>query len=156
MERHRSRLSRRAFVLGAGGLGLVVGCGRLPWQGQPPAKVWRLGLLLGGGPDSSPRVAAFLQRLAEQGYTEGQNLTLEYRSAQFDYSRLPDLAADLVRLPVDVILARDTPSAFAAAQATSTIPMVTVGGDPVRDRLADSYARPGHNVTGITVLNAML
>jgi putative ABC transport system substrate-binding protein len=101
-------------------------------------------------------MAIVLRRLSEHGYTEGQNLTMEYRSAQYDYDRLPELVAELVQLPVDVILARDTPSSVAAARATSSIPIVTNGGDPVHAGLADSYARPGRNVTGVTVLNATL
>jgi putative ABC transport system substrate-binding protein len=156
-----SGMGRRQFVVGAGAtsLGLVAGCGRLPWQAQSPARVYRIGILVDGGSDSaeqSPRLAPFLQRLRELGYMEGQNLTIEFRSAQFDYGRLPDLAADLVQLPVDVILATGTPSSLAAARATGSIPIVTIVGDPVRTGLAASYARPGGNVTGITVLNTAL
>jgi putative ABC transport system substrate-binding protein len=139
------------------GLGLLAGCGRLPWQ-EPP-RSYRVGILFDGGaerPSSHPGLAVIVRRLNELGYIEGQNLVIEYRPALWDRSRLPDLAAELVHLPVDVILAAGTPASFAAAQATSSIPIVTPVGDPVRAGLADSYARPGRNVTGITVLNALL
>jgi putative ABC transport system substrate-binding protein len=155
-----SLITRRQFVAGAGvsGAALLAACGRLPWQAQP-SRVNRVGMLHEGGIDNPAQArgpAAFQERLRELGYIEGQNLHIEFRSAQFDYSRLPDLATELARLPVDVIVPSGTPSSFAAAKATSSIPIVTVTGDPVRAGLADSYPRPGRNVTGITVLNATL
>jgi putative ABC transport system substrate-binding protein len=151
-----SRLSRRRFVVGAGSAALLVGCGRLPWQAEQPPRVHRVRVLFDGSPELQPRFLVFLQRLHDHGYIEGQNLIMEYGSAEYDYSRLPILAAELARLPVDVILAFGTAASFAAAGATSAVPIVTVVGDPVRAGLADSYARPGRNVTGVTVLNATL
>src|SRR4051812_7027830 len=105
MDRRRSRLSRRGFVLSTGmaGFGLLAGCGRLPWQAQPSAKVFRIGFLAGGGVASS--IEAFQQGLRELGYVEGQNLTIAYRFSDGTDGQLPLLAADLVSLEVDVIVA---------------------------------------------------
>lgn len=113
-----------------------------------------IGILSAGssGPFSLLR-AAFLQGLSEAGYVEGQNVTVEYRYAEGHYDRLPALAADLVRRKVDLIVAGNPPAALAAKSATSTIPIVfRHGGDPVRDGLVASIARPGGNITGVSQL----
>jgi putative ABC transport system substrate-binding protein len=87
------------------------------------------------------------------GYVEGQNLVLEYRGAEGQHERFPDFAAELVRLKVDVIVTQGTPAALAAKHATTTIPIVMVGvGDPVGSGLVASLARPGGNITGLSVL----
>src|SRR5262249_32526994 len=155
--------SRRQFVQGAGaaGLGLLPGCGRWPWQGQPP-RVYRIGYLSPGIAGGSferggSNFEAFGQGLRELGYAEGENIVIEVRSAEGDAERLPALAAELVRLPVDVVVA-PTPSTVRAAQtATAAIPIVmAVVGDPVELGFIASLARPGGNVTGPSFLQPQL
>ena len=119
-------------------------------EAQPAGKVWRIGVLL-GAPRETPRYAPFHQGLREFGYVEGQNLALEWRSSDGNAERFPDLAAELVRLQVDVIVAGDNPAIAAAQRATSTIPIVMVlAMDPVGTGFVGSLARPGGNTTGLT------
>jgi len=120
----------------------------------PPTHVYRIGVLsaLGTTP-RDPLVEPFLEGMRALGYVEGQNLVLEYRGADGQYERFPALVAELVRLPVDVIVTGVTPAALAAKQATTTIPIVMAGiGDPVGSGLVASLAQPGGNVTGMSVL----
>ena len=101
-------------------------------------------------------LVAFRQGLSETGYVEGENLGIEFRWAEGRYDRLSALVADLVDRKVDVIVAFGPPSARAAKSATSTIPIVFGSGDPVREGLVDGLARPGRNLTGVSVLTVEL
>jgi putative ABC transport system substrate-binding protein len=149
-------LSRRQFVAGTGAasLGLLAGCGRLPWHSQPPAaKVHRLGFLSGSTPAGSARyLDIFRQALGELGYVEGQNLVIEERWGEGSDARLAEPAAELARLPVDVFVVPAIAPARVAREATTAVPIVVGGGDPVVAGLAASYARPGGSVTGVTNL----
>jgi putative ABC transport system substrate-binding protein len=114
-----------------------------------------IGYLIGPSPGpSAPGLAAFHKGLRETGYVEGQNLTIEYRWADGHYDRLPTLADELVRRKVDVMVTRGgTTAALAAKHATSTIPIIfEMGSDPVADGLVASLARPGGNLTGVSLL----
>jgi putative ABC transport system substrate-binding protein len=106
--------------------------------------------------ESADLVAAFNKGLGEAGYVDGQNVAVDYRWGEGQYDRLPEMAADLVRRGVSVMVTTGgTPAALAAKAATSTIPIVfAIGGDPVKDGLVESFSRPGGNATGISVLAA--
>ena len=120
-------------------------------EAQQPMKIPRIGILLGGSSFLSVRVEALRQGLKELGYIEGRNVVIEYRYAEGKADRLPALAAELMGLQVDVIVAAGTPGVLAAKKATSTIPIVFVSvGDPVASGFVASLARPGGNVTGLT------
>ena len=120
---------------------------------QQPAKLPTLGFIVSTTPSAeSERITAFLQRLRELGWIEGRTITIEFRFAEGHTHRLSELATELVRLKVDVIVAQSTPAVFAAKQATSVIPIVfPVSGDPIGSGLVASLARPGGNVTGLSL-----
>src|ERR1700737_462377 len=122
---------------------------------QQPAKIPRIGYLQPAAPqnNSSPFLEDFRQGLRELGYVEGKNLQLEIRWGEGKLERMPALAAELVRLNVDVIVAVTSPSVMAAKQATQTIPIVMpLSSDPVGDGLVKSLARPGGNITGLSLM----
>jgi len=122
------------------------------YKAQQAWKVYRVGILsLNARADSLPLTEAFEQGLRDRGYVAGRNITLEYRFAERRMERLPAMAAELVRLKVDLILAANNPQATAARQATTTIPIVMfLASDPVGEGLVASLARPGGNITGLT------
>ena len=150
-------MDRRAFIVGGGALL----AGPIAADAQQPAKVARIGVLATTGslalPEARVSLDVLRRGLREHGYVEGQNLLIEYRPGEGNLDRLPGLAMELVRLKVDVIVAGATPAALAAQQATTTIPIIAVAmGDPVRDGLVASLARPGGNITGSTFLGPEL
>src|SRR5437764_39278 len=144
-------MRRREFITLIGG---AAAAWPLAAHGQQAGKVIRIGLLLPGTSAivaKNPRVTALLQELRALGWIEGQNVVFERRLAEGQLGRLDELAADLVRSNVDVIITAAAPSAMAAKEATSTIPIVILDpGDPVGTGLVQSLARPGGNVTGVT------
>jgi putative ABC transport system substrate-binding protein len=129
-------------------------------EAQEPLRVPRIGMLNVFGPEHPEArliLDVFREALSELGYIEGRNVVIEHRWADGQTERLSGLAAELVRLKVDLIVAGATPQARAAKQATSTIPIVSWAmQDPVRDGLVASLARPGGNVTGLTFLGPEL
>jgi hypothetical protein len=143
-------MTRRAAVLVAIALGAVVGGAPLPALAQQPGKVFRVGILSPAGRPDTKIFDAFRQGLADLGYIDGKNITIEYRLAAGDTSRLPAMAGELVRLSVDIIVTDTEKSAVITHEATRTIPIVgaTLGPDPVAAGLAASLAHPGGNVTG--------
>jgi putative tryptophan/tyrosine transport system substrate-binding protein len=128
-------------------------------EGQQAGKVYRIGWLSPGFPPAqpSPTVGAFQQTLRDLGYVEGQNLVMEYRYAEGSEERLRDMAAELVRRKVDVIVAVAAPGTRAARHATRTIPIVMTGSpDPVGEGFVASLAQPGGNTTGLSDLRTEL
>jgi putative ABC transport system substrate-binding protein len=148
---------RRTFLAGTGAVLLAA---PVAAEAQPAGNVYRLGLLGGSPPDSPGGRRAwegFFQGMREIGYVEGQNILVEGRWYGERTDRLPALAAELVRLKVDVIVAGAPPAPEAALRATSTIPIVMANhNDPVGSGLVASLAKPGKNVTGLSTLSPEL
>ena len=124
-------------------------------EAQQLKKIPRVGFLAGAS--GEPNLRGLRQGLRELGYVEGKNIIIEYRVSEGEFDRFHALAAELVRLKVDVIVTQGTPAAAAAKNATSTIPIIMSGGtDPVATGLVLSLARPGGNITGVTIMNEEL
>ena len=154
MPRHsRRRLLQGSLALA--GFSLLAGCE----PGQQAAKVSRIGFLAVGSREGRAfLIEGFLQGLREHGYVEGRNIVIEYRFSEGRNERLPELAAELVAVKVELILASGSPASFAARQATRTIPIVmgSLAADPIETGLIASLARPGGNITGMTEMAAEL
>jgi ABC-type uncharacterized transport system substrate-binding protein len=139
-------MDRRAF-LGTFAGGLLAA--PLAAEAQPAGKIYRLGFLR-GGPPLEAYVEGLRQGLRERGYVDGQNVVVEYRSTDGGFDQLPQLAEELVRSKVDIILASAAPAALAAKKTTASVPIVFVGiYDPVEIGLVPNLVRPGGNMTGL-------
>jgi putative ABC transport system substrate-binding protein len=147
-------MKRRDLLILSAGAGITAALSAGAQQKAMPV----IGYLSSTSPGSNaPWVEAFRQGLQENGYVEGQNVAIEYRWAEGRYDRLPALAVDLLGRKIDLIAVSSIPSALAAKEATSSVPIVFVsGGDPVELGLVASLARPGGNVTGVSILAAEL
>jgi len=128
-----------------------------PADAQQPTSPRHIGVLLGGFSPQGKEAQAFRKGLFDAGYAEGRDVVIEWRSASGDYSRIPELVADLIQHKVDAIVVTNTVAAQAAKRATSTIPIVMVTvADPVGSGLVTSLAHPGGNVTGLTIMTTEL
>jgi putative ABC transport system substrate-binding protein len=146
-------MQRRNFVMFLGGMAT---CWPLA-SAAPQPKMPTIGVLVVGSPGSERFWQLFRQGMRELGYVEGQNIRYEFRSDEGQAARLPELAAELVRLKVDLIVTWFTPAARAAKQATQQIPVVmALAGNPVETGLVQSLSRPGGNVTGMAAVGAEL
>ena len=143
-------MRRREFVTLMGSAALMCPLATHAQQ----TKVARIGALYIGTADAESFKRELREGLRDLGYVEGQNIAFEFRSAEEKLDRLPALAAELVQLKVDVIVALYVPCALAAKQATRDIPIVIVAGDPVETGLVPSLARPGGNITGVSLMAA--
>ena len=143
-------MDRRAFI-GTLASGLLAA--PLAGEAQPAEKMYRIAFLSPTSPSDAGRLAAFREGLRELSYVEGQNIAIESRWAEGNYDRLPGLAAELVRFKVDIIVTYGTPASQAAKRATGTIPIVMAGAiDPVASGLVTIVARPGGNLTGLSLM----
>jgi ABC-type uncharacterized transport system substrate-binding protein len=145
-------MRRREFIK-------VIGGAAVGWplvaRGQQ-SKIARIGALYIGTADAESFKKELREGLRELGYVEGQNIAFEFRSAEGKLDRLPELAAELARIKVDVIVAVYVPPSLAAKQATGDIPIVVIVGDPVETGIVSSLARPGGNITGVSLMASAL
>ena len=146
-------MRRREFITLLGG---AAAAWPLAAVAQQTDRVRHIGILLLGNAEAASLRTELRETLRKSGYVEGQNLQFQVRSADGKLDSLPRLAAELVAAKVDVIVAQFTPSALAAKQATTVIPIVFVAGDPVGTGVVSSLARPGGNLTGLSILGAEL
>jgi putative tryptophan/tyrosine transport system substrate-binding protein len=143
------QLKRREFIT------LIGSAGAWPLTVRAqPSKVARIGVLYIGLADSESFKKELTEGLRELGYLEGQNISYEFRSAEGKLDRLPELASELVRLKVDLIVALYVPSALAAKHATREIPIVIIAAEPIETGIVASWARPGGNITGVALMSA--
>jgi putative ABC transport system substrate-binding protein len=159
MEAEMHGHSRRQILRGSAALAAFSLLPRHEAAGQPTGKVPRIGFLAVGSREGRAfMIEGLRQGLRDRGYVEGQNLTIEYRFSEDRNDRLPALAAELVAMKVQLIVASGTPASFAARDATRTIPIVMGGiaADPVATGLIASLARPGGNITGMTMMSPQL
>lgn len=119
---------------------------------QQPARLRRIGVLSSFAASDLPRYAPMVEALRERGYAEGRNLAIEYRFSDGDTALLVRQAAELVRLPADLIVAVATPAGHAAKEATTAIPIVFTTADPLASGLVTNLARPGGNLTGVSTI----
>jgi putative tryptophan/tyrosine transport system substrate-binding protein len=143
--------TRRQFIA------LLAGAAAWPLAARAQqSRMARIGALYIGLADAESFKKELREGLRELGYLEGQNIAFEFRSAEGKLDRLPELAAELVRLKVDVIVALYVPCALAAKQATSEIPIVIVAADPVETGIVAALAHPGRNITGVSLMSAVM
>jgi len=144
----RSSMTKKIIFLALCSL-LLASCCAV--EAQQPGKIPRIGYLTGVSPSTnSARHEAFRQGLRELGFVEGKNIVIDWRSAEGKFDRLPALAAELVRLKVDIIVTGGGATTRAAKEVTTTIPIVMAqDGDPVGNGFVASLARPGGNITGL-------
>jgi putative ABC transport system substrate-binding protein len=143
-------MRRREFIS-------LIGVAAVTWpiaaHAQKP-KIARIGALYIGTADEESFKTNLREGLRELGYVEGRDIAFEFRSAEEKLDRLPSLAAELVRLKVDVIVARYVPCALEVKRATQEIPIVAIAGDPVETGIVPSLAKPGGNITGVSLMAA--
>src|SRR5438132_9598470 len=144
-------MRRRDFISLVGGVAI----GFAPSARAQQSKIPRIGALYIGLADAELFKKELREGLRELGYMEGKNIAFEFRSAEGKLDQLPDLASELVRLKVDVIVALYVPCALAAKQATREIPIVIVAADPVETGIVASLAHPGGNITGVSLMSAV-
>jgi putative ABC transport system substrate-binding protein len=147
-------MRRREFITLLGGAAAAPIVWPITVHAQQSGRIPRVGYVWIGAPGTDENNAALVQGLEERGYVMGRTLLLEARYANGNAARVPELIAELLALKVDVLATPSTPISRAAQQATSSVPIVSMSGDPVGAGLVASFARPGGNITGLSILSA--